>query len=486
MEYSNENIAPTSVKSRTWKTKDFIVLWVSLSATVVTYMCGSTLLARGLFWWEAILIVFIGTSITLIPILLNSHVGAKYGIPFPVYCRASFGLRGANLPVFLRALVACGWFGIVSWIGAQAFYKILILIFPAVDNASVIPFLGINFVQCICFAVFWSLHGIALTKGMHSIKFILRLKAPLLILAGCLLLWWAMPHLSFKSLASVTTRETTSNLIRERGFWILFPSSLTSIIAQWAALSLNISDFSRFSFSQRSHIFGQTIGLPLTMTFFSFIGIAVGVATLVVYGKVVWDPVDLLGEFTDILVLAFGLFTIIIASLATNIAANLVSSANDFSNFWPSKISFKTGGFITMLIAILMQPWKILADPEGYVFKWLLAYTCLFGAIAGILIADYYLVRKKELDIEQLYLIKGKYWYKGGFNVKSIVAFICGVIPCIPGFLNSVDIIKTTGFFINLYEYSWFISFIISFVIYSILSIQKKTLGIHTHGLENC
>lgn len=472
--YYNENIAPTSTKLRTWKAKDFTVLWVSLSATVVTYMCGSTLLARGMLWWEALITVFCGTLITLIPILLNSHVGAKYGISFPVYCRASFGLRGANIPVVLRALVACGWFGIVCWIGAQAFYKTIIIFFPSIDKASIIPFLGINFAQCICFAIFWSLHGIALSKGMSSVKMLLNIKAPLLILAGCILLFWSVPYINTKSLELVGVDGAPLHAIRETSFWKLFPSSLTSIIASWAALSLNISDFSRFSFSQKSHVIGQTIGLPLTMTFFSFVGIAVGTATLALYGTVIWDPVDLLSKFSNVFVLMFGLITIIIASLTTNVAANLVSSANDFSNLWPSKISFKTGGYITMVLAIFIQPWKILADPKGYVFSWLLAYCCLFGAIGGILIADYYLIRKKEIDAEQLYIKGGKYWYKHGFNIKSIIAFVCGVVPCVPGFLNSVDLIKTTNFFIDLYDYSWFIGFIISFVIYSILSIWEK------------
>lgn len=464
--YHNESIAPTSATTRHWGTKDFAILWISISATVATYMSGSTLIAIGMSWWQALLTVFLGTSIVLVPVILNSHVGTKYGIPFPVYCRAAFGLNGANLPVLLRALVACGWFGVVSWIGTEAFYTIALLFWPEVKDLSPLPFLDINFVQIICFILFLSLHALALLKGMKSIKFLLNIKAPLLTLVGIILLWWALPYLNSENLIAISNQT-----IQDGGdFWKVFPRSITSIIAISAALAVNVADFSRYSTSQKSHIIGQAIGLPLTMAFFAFVGIAVSVATASIYGEVIWDPVHLLGKTSSITVLVFGFATVVLASLTTNIAANLVSSANDFSNFWPQKISFKVGGLITIILGFLMQPWKILANPNGYIYKWLLTYTCFFGAIAGILIVDYYLIRKRNLDVDQLYTKNGKYWYKNGFNSKAIIAFIAAVLPCIPGMLNTMGLTNFSGFFIDLYDYNWFVGFIISFVVYSILS----------------
>jgi NCS1 family nucleobase:cation symporter-1 len=468
--YHNESIAPTSAKSRNWTTKDFAILWISISATVVTYMSGSTLMALGMLWWQALFTVFLGTTITLIPIILNSHVGAKYGIPFPVYCRASFGLNGANLPVLIRALVACGWFGIVSWIGAQAFYMIILVFYPGVKHLSPIPFLDINFMQIICIVLFLSLHGLALLRGMNSIKFLLNIKAPLLALVGIVLLFWALPYLNSSALTSIENIATSGG----SNFWKVFPSAMTSVIALSVALSVNIADFSRFSKSQKSHVIGQAIGLPLTMIFFAFVGIAVSAATLAIYGEVIWDPVELLGKAPNTTILISGSAIIIIASLTTNIAANLVSAANDFSNFWPKRISFKTGGFITIILGLLIQPWKILANSNGYIYKWLLSYTCFFGAIGGILIADYYLVRKKKLNVENLYLRNGEYWYKNGFNIKAIIAFVLAIMPCIPGMLNTMGIIKSRGFFIALYDYNWFVGFIISFVAYALLSTTFK------------
>lgn len=471
--YRNEGIAPTALKDRTWKTKDFAILWISISATVATYMSGSSLIALGMSWWQALFTVFLGTCIALIPVILNSHVGTKYGIPFPVYCRASFGLRGANLPVLLRALVACGWFGVVSWIGGQAFYTIVLVFYPAVKNLNLIPFLDINFVQIICFTVFLSLHALALSKGMNSIKFLLNIKAPVLAVVGVILLVWALPYLNTDSFRTVEHMTSSGG----KGFWAIFPSSVTSVIAISAALAVNVADFSRFSNSQRAHIIGQSIGLPLTMAFFAFVGIVVSVATFSMYGKVIWDPVDLLAEFSNTTVLVFGFTIIVFASLATNLAANLVSSANDFSNFWPRMISFKTGGFITVILGFLIQPWKILADPNGYIYNWLLSYTCFFGAIAGILIADYYLIRKRNLSVEELYDRNGRYWYTHGFNMPGIISFIIAVLPCIPGMLNSMGLVKSSGFFVELYDYNWFVGFIISFIVYMLLSIRKNKAG---------
>lgn len=464
--YYNESIAPTSVATRHWGTKDFAILWISISATVATYMSGSTLIAIGMSWWQALFTVFLGTSITLVPVILNSHVGTRYGIPFPVYCRAAFGLNGANIPVLLRALVACGWFGVVGWIGTEAFYTIALVYWPEVKDLTPIPFLGINFAQIICFILFLSLHAVALSRGMKSIKFLLNIKAPLLAIVGIMLLFWALPYLNSNTLAAIGNQTIQDGV----GFWKVFPRATTSIIAISAALAVNVADFSRYSVSQKSHIIGQAIGLPLTMAFFAFVGIAVSVATTSIYGEVIWDPVHLLGKTSNTVVLVFGFATIILASLTTNIAANLVSSANDFSNFWPKMISFKIGGFITIILGFLMQPWKILANPNGYIYKWLLTYTCFFGAIAGILIADYYLIRKKNLDVDQLYTKNGKYWYKNGFNLKSIIAFVAAILPCIPGMLNTMGLSNFNGFFIDLYDYNWFVGFIISFVVYSILS----------------
>jgi NCS1 family nucleobase:cation symporter-1 len=241
-------------------------------------------------------------------------------------------------------------------------------------------------------------------------------------------------------------------------------------------LSLNIPDFSRYAYSQRDQVWGQALGLPTTMALFSFIGVAVTSATAVIYRETIWDPIVVLSKFSNPAVLIVAMVALCIATLATNIAANVVSPANDFAHLWPRGISFRVGGFITGLIGILMQPWKLVADPSGYIFTWLVAYSALLGSVGGVLIADYFALRRARLDLPGLYKKDGPYWYASGFNPAAIVALLLGIVPCVPGFLATVSS-GWTGtipeFWVTLYHYAWFISFGVSFVAYLLLMMLK-------------
>lgn len=463
--YYNHDIAPITSHNRKWNTRDYIMLWISLSACITTYMLASSLIAEGMNWLEAIITIFVANVIVLIPVLLNARVGAKYGIPFPVYSRISFGLIGANIPALLRALVGCGWFGIQSWIGGQAIYHILLVFCPQWANFPA-NILDINIIQLICFLFFCSINAFIIYKGIECIRILLNIKAPLLIILGLALLAWAYwrahgfgPMLSQPSAFRADGAKAGQ-------FWIFFFPALTGMIGYWSTLSLNIPDFTRYAKSQRAHSIGQSIGLPFTMLLYAFIGVAVTSASIIIFGKAIWDPVALMGKFQNPVILIIAMSTVIIATLATNIAANLVSPANDFSNIWPQKISFKAGGYIAIVIGILMQPWKLIADPSGYIFKWLVAYSSLLGTIGGILIADYYCIRKQVIDIRALYHKHPKYWYFKGFNPIAIIALSCGISPCVPGFLATIDLIHVTKIWLNLYNYAWFIGFIIAFIVY--------------------
>jgi NCS1 family nucleobase:cation symporter-1 len=246
---------------------------------------------------------------------------------------------------------------------------------------------------------------------------------------------------------------------------VFFPS-LTGMIGFWATLSLNIPDFTRFAKSQRDQIAGQIIGLPGTMALYAFIGVAVTSATIVIFGSPVWDPVVLITRFKNPVVLTVSLFSLCLATLATNLAANVVSPANDFANLWPKRITFRIGGLITGIIGILIQPWKLVADPTGYIFTWLVGYSALLGSIGGILVGDYYLVRRAHLDLAALYRRDGPYWYSGGFHLAAIVALVLGILPCVPGFLDVIRVASVPVFFKELYHYAWFVSFAISLTAY--------------------
>jgi NCS1 family nucleobase:cation symporter-1 len=463
--YWNRDMAPVPAAGRKWGAKDFLVLWVSMSACITTYNLASQNIANGMNWWQAVLTIFIGNVIVLIPMVLNAHAGTRYGIPFPVYCRASFGILGANVPALLRALVACGWFGIQTWIGGWCIYKVLETYNPSWSTLPTIGTLGINQPQLICFLAFWAINIVIIYLGIDSIRFLLNIKAPILIALGLALLAWAVTTAGgFGPILSKPARLTGDQ------FWAYFFPALTGAVGYWATLSLNIPDFTRYSRSQRDQVVGQSLGLPSTMALFSFIGAAVTSAAVIIYPNIpedkLWDPVVLISQFSSPIVHVVALLALSLATLATNIAANVVSPANDFAHMCPRRIGFRTGGLITGLVGILIQPWKLYNDPTGYIFTWLIGYSSLLGAIGGILIADYFLIRKTRLDLAGLYKKSGPYWYVNGFNPIAIVALILGIAPCVPGFLHSINKFEFSPFWISLYSYAWFVSFGVSLVLY--------------------
>jgi NCS1 family nucleobase:cation symporter-1 len=464
----NQDLAPVPLARRTWRFWNFAALWISMAACIPTYMLASSLIGGGMNWWEAILTIFFGNVIVLIPMVLNAHAGTRYGIPFPVYCRAAFGTKGANVPALLRAFVACGWFGIQTWIGGEAIHKILAIFFPSMDVAATRAF-GITLPQFICFMFFWGVNMFVIYKGIDSIRILLSIKAPLLIVLGLILLGWA--YRAGGGFGPILSQPSAFDPGQPKAgqFWLFFVPALTGMIGFWATLSLNIPDFSRYAHTQRDQIIGQAVGLPGTMALYSFIGVAVTSATTIIYGKTLWDPVDVLTRFKNPAVLIVAMVALCIATLATNIAANVVSPANDFAHLAPRKITFRIGGFITGIVGIFMMPWKLLADPSGYIFTWLLGYSALLGPIGGILIADYFVYRHCRLNLAALYDEKGEYRYTDGFSIAALVALAAAILPNLPGFLVTVHALpeeSVAPIFITLYSYAWFVGFALAFVIY--------------------
>jgi len=441
-------------------------------------MLASSLIEGGMNWWQAILTIFLGNTVVLIPMILNGRAGTKYGIPFPVFARASFGVKGANIPAMLRAIVACGWFGIQTWIGGFAVYQMLRVWFPSLDNLpQVFPELfGLQTGPAITFFLFWLINMYVVYLGVDSIKKLLVFKAYFLPAAALALLFWAIS--ATEGLGPILAQP--SKFASSSEFWNYFFPALTGMVGFWATLSLNIPDFTRYAKSQKAQVNGQIIGLPPSMTLFAFIGVVVTSATALIYGHTIWDPVVLAGKFESKVLVSVTMIAIAISTLATNIAANIVSPANDFANLSPSKIDFRKGGFITGVIGVIILPWKLIADPSGYIFTWLIAYSSLLGPVGGIMIADYYFVRRQTLNLKDLYERNGDYTYTNGFNMSAVIALIMGILPNGPGFLTTVGLVSKDLFpewLSHLYNYAWFVGFGVSFAVYYFLMRSKLAVN---------
>lgn len=465
----NEDLAIVPVEKRTWNTWNYAALWISMSLCIPTYMLASSLIQGGMNWWQAILTIFLGNTIVLIPMILNGRAGAKYGIPFPVLARASFGVSGANVPAVLRAVVACGWFGIQTWIGGFAVYQMLRLWIPSLETLpQVFPAsFGLQTGPAVCFALFWLLNMFVVYLGVDSIRKLLVFKALFLPLAALALLFWAVS--AANGLGPIL--ETPSKL-SGAAFWNFFFPALTGMVGFWATLSLNIPDFTRYAKSQKAQVRGQSIGLPTSMTLFAFIGVVVTSATAIIYKEPIWDPVVLAGKFGNKTLVSLAMIAVAVSTLATNIAANIVSPANDFANLWPRKINFRLGGYITGIIGVLILPWKLIADPGGYIFTWLVGYSSLLGPIGGIMIVDYFFVRRQQLQVNELYRVQGAYTYQKGFNRVALLALLLGILPNVPGFLTTVNAVDKNAvwpWLNSLYSYAWFVGFFVSGASYRLM-----------------
>jgi NCS1 family nucleobase:cation symporter-1 len=456
----NPDLAPTRPEQRTWNLWHIAALWVGMSVCIPTYQLGSGLVDQGWPLGMAVLSVILGNLVVLVPLVLNGHPGTRYGIPFPVLLRAPFGVLGANVPAMMRALVACGWFGIQTWIGGSAIFTLWTALVPGSWALPAIfpAWVGITTGQFIAFAAFWLINVYFIVRGMDAIKWMETASAPFLLALGLALFGWAWFRVGSlgQMLASPGAREIGLGDIGV---------GVTTAVAFWGTLALNIPDFSRFARSQRDQIAGQAIGLPATMALFSFIGAAVTNASVFIFGARIADPAELSARIGGPALTTLALVGLAVATLSTNVAANIVSPANDISNLAPRKISFRRGALIASVVGFLIMPWKLMSA-FTYLFAWLLGYGAMLGAVGGIMIADYYIVRRRVLAVDDLYRRGGQYEYAGGWNPIALVALAAGIAPNVPGFLEAIGAAKTSALWNGIYHWAWFVAFFLAGAVY--------------------
>jgi NCS1 family nucleobase:cation symporter-1 len=456
----NTDIAPTKVSQRTWNEWHVAALWVGMAICVPTYTLGGVLTTYfGLSVREALWAVFIANVIVLIPLILNAFAGTKFGIPFPVMLRSAFGIVGSNVPALVRALVACGWFGIQTLFGGIAVHLMLAAVS---DTWAQLGGMG----EVIGFFLFWLANVWVVLRGSESIKWLEAVAAPLLLLVGAGLLWWAWPQASVSELLA-----KPPNRPADASFLGYFFAGLTAMVGFWATLSLNIPDFSRYAKSQKSQIIGQIVGLPLTMVLFAGLGVVMTAASSQLVGETVSDPISLIGKIHSPFWVVLSMIVIILATISTNIAANIVSPTNDFQNVAPRFISQRRGVLLTGFIGIALMSWELLkrmgwlqsdVSLDSLYSNWLIGYSSLLGPIAGIMVVDYFIVRQQHYDLPGLYLDAGPY---PAWNTAGFVALL------IPVGLTLFAIV--TGKLQWFYTYGWFTGSFLGGLIYYLMGRRK-------------
>lgn len=457
----NEDIAPTSAVQRTWHKWNVAALWVGMAVCVPTYTLGGVLTAYfGLDVTEALLTIFLANVIVLIPLVLNAFAGTKYGVPFPVLLRSSFGTIGSNVPALIRALVACGWFGIQTMFGGMA---INLLLSEISSSWAALGEKG----TVIGFFIFWVMNMYVVIKGSDSIKKLETFAAPLLLLVGFGLLMWASPKIDAAALLSAAP-----NRPQDASVWSYFFGGLTAMVGFWATLSLNIPDFSRYVKSQKDQISGQIIGLPLTMLLFAALGVVLTAASPALVGETISDPISLIGKIDSPFWVIISMVIIIIATISTNTAANIVSPTNDFQNIFPKLINFRRGTLLTGLVGIVLMSWELLikmgwvvseVSVESMYSNWLIGYSSLLGPIAGIMVVDYFIIKKQELSLADLYKTDGCY---PAVNMPGLIAFL------VPVALTVFSIV--TGYLSWFYSYGWFTGSALGGILYFGLMSTKS------------
>ena len=466
--YANDNLLPIAKSEKNWSSIHFVILWFGLVTCVIGCMFVGNLIAVGFNWWQALLVIFLGNFLVYLIVASIGVIGTKYGISFPVLLRCSFGLKGAKFAAILRALLACGWFSILTWQGSRCLLKLFEVLLPGLKYFKGDVF-GCDILQFFCLVVLILLQIYIACGGMSAIIKLQFIFVSLMIIAIIIVILSYYIELPEISKALTATQILPSKNLQFKTVATMFVST----VAVWSTLAMSICDFTRYAKNQKSQIVGQFIGFPLGILIVTFVGIFITGTYAIIYGKIVWDPIVLFESITNPFYYFLSYFIMLLAVLSTNMAANVVPMANTISCLFPKLFSFKISAILACMIGVLFLPLQLMNNAYDYILLWLIAYSTVTGAISGIIISDYYLVRKRIIKIKALYKSGSEYNYHKGWNIIGITSLFVAILPSMPGFFLYAGLISSLGklsqFFELMYRYSWFTAFIIAIALYYIL-----------------
>ncbi|MFD0051253.1 NCS1 family nucleobase:cation symporter-1 [Actinomycetes bacterium NPDC127524] len=461
----NDDLAPVPQEKRNWGWISYSMIWMGMIHNIVSYELAGSLIAMGMSVWQALGAVAFSNVALIAAIWLNSAAGTKYGLPFPVLIRASFGYKGAHIPVLIRAFVAIFWFAVQTYAGSKAVGAVIGVIYPGWGSLAKYAFLGMGLNDWISFGTFWLLHAWVISHGMERVRRFEMWAGPLVIILGLGLVYWAVDVADgFGPLFSVPSTLSGGE------FWKTFFLSVSGMIGVLATLVLNIPDLTRFSRSQKDQLIGQGVGLPLMMTFFAFMSIMITAGTIIAFGKPITNPVELLTQFNNPIVVLLGAFSLLIATLSVNVVANVVSPAYDLINLIPSKLNFVKAGLISIIIGLLFAPWLWFNNANS-IYTIVGAIGGTLGPVSGIMIVDYFIIRKRQYDLNSFFIKEGQYSYKNGWNFRAFTAAVIGIIVALVGlFVPSLA---------SLYNYNWFLGIAVGGISYFLLMRRVVSLPVH-------
>ncbi|GBQ37586.1 NCS1 family nucleobase:cation symporter-1 [Gluconacetobacter azotocaptans] len=455
----NADLAPVPVAQRDWSWVNMATVWMGMVHNIVVYEAASGLMALGFSAWECLEIVAVAYAVLFVAMWFNARAGTKYGVPFCVLIRSAFGPYGAQIPVVLRGFCAVFWFSVQAYAAAQAVDAVMSTLSGAWAGMTT-SFLGMQARTWLAMAIVWALHAWIVSHGVHRIRNFELVAGPLVIFVGLLATMWGL-HVGH-GLGPLFAQPSR---LHGMAFWSTFAMGVTGMIGLWATFAVNIPDLSRFVKSERDQVIGQAIGLPVTALVFTPMGIITTSATIILFGHPIWNPVDLLLALNYPVVTVLGGATLVLATLSVNVVANIMPASYDLVNLMPRRLDFHRAARLVLVLGVFFMPWLWFNQAES-IYRVLDLIGGMLGPVTGIMLADFYIVRKQTLDVGALYRLDGRYAGRKGWNPPALVAFAAGggvasIGHIVPGLeeLNAV---------------SWFIGVAIGGGVYLALSRRQS------------